>query len=156
MRVSKLLFYLFAVVLYLVAFAGVHKGCGCRNTAVQGQSTNKESWTRSRHSRHQHLDDKQANTHACKLNQARRPVGNAVGVQVGNGEFGMKLRRIVKHRRGRMRKHTEQETCCKLLSLPIPSRHINTPVLAINGVTVSRGINHSEAKLHSSFFYLHS
>lgn len=55
-----------------------------------------------------------------------------------------------------MREHAGQETCPTLLSLPSPSRHINTPVLAVNGITISRGVDHGEAKLHPPLLNLHS
>lgn len=71
------------------------------------------------------------------------------------GSLGWNLRqRVVKDRKERM--HAGQETCLTLLSLPTPSWHVNIPVLAINGVAISRGVDYSEAKLHSSLFYLHS
>lgn len=55
-----------------------------------------------------------------------------------------------------MREHAGQETCLKLLSRLTPPQRTNTPVLAVDGISVSRGVDHGEAKLHSSFFDLHS
>lgn len=39
-------------------------------------------------------------------------------------------------------------------SLP-PSWHVNIPVLAINGVPVSGGVDHGEAKLYTPLLNLH-
>ncbi len=55
-----------------------------------------------------------------------------------------------------MTENAGQESCLKLLSLPTPPRHTNTPVLAVDGVAVSRGVDHGEAKLYSSLLNLHS
>lgn len=54
-----------------------------------------------------------------------------------------------------MSEQAEQETCPMLLSLPTPPCLINTPVLAVDGVSITRGVDHSEAKLHSSLLNLH-
>ena len=50
--------------------------------------------------------------------------------------------------------HTGQEARPKLLSLLTPTQFTNTPVLAVDGVAVSRGVDHGETKLHSSLLDL--
>lgn len=54
-----------------------------------------------------------------------------------------------------MREHVGQDSGSKLLSLLTPPRHKNTPVLAVDGIAVSGGVDHGEPKLHSSLFDLH-
>lgn len=59
-------------------------------------------------------------------------------------------------RRTRMSVWNRQEMCANLWTLPAASGHTNTPVLAIDGVAVSRCVNHGQTKLDSPLFYLHS
>lgn len=55
-----------------------------------------------------------------------------------------------------MREPAGQKACPKLLSLLTPPQLTNTPVLAVDGITISRGVNHGETQLYSSLLNFHS
>lgn len=72
------------------------------------------------------------------------------------GEFEMKVETTVV-KRGKKVNNPVNETLSPSYyhSLP-PSWHVNIPVLAINGIAVSRGVDHGEAKLYTPLLNLHS